>query len=214
MTGAARPGSAARGSAPALPKPAPWSKGRTALAAFRNRVVVKVAPVLARGPGVARVVGRATVHSRAAFLTTAVSGVGPGLGGFALGPVGAAVLLAVAAELQAATAVWAAPAAGFLVALRGRLKMVNVFGEGRVRPRSGGPPGSGPPRTLSFSLRGRGCGSKRNQSEQGAIPASTSSGASNCRGPATAVSDAGFHPTAGSAGGLNAGCGTWCGHPQ
>ena len=106
---------------PAPPKPGVWEKVTAALARWKKGAGRKVAPAVARlalGWGVMRLIGGSTVRSRTATAVTALTGTLAGLVGVAAGPVGSAVLLGLATGVIAATAVWAAPAAQLLVAVR------------------------------------------------------------------------------------------------
>jgi hypothetical protein len=70
------------------------------------------------GWAVAKVTGTATVRSRVAAVVTALAGTAAGLVGFAAGPLGASILLALTAGSVTAAAVWAAPTIRLFVALR------------------------------------------------------------------------------------------------
>ena len=73
---------------------------------------------MALGWAVTRVIAGATAKSRPAAIVTIVTGTTAGLGGYFLGPVGAAVLLGLAAAALAASAAFAAPAVRLLAAFR------------------------------------------------------------------------------------------------
>ncbi len=112
---------------PAPPAPAPrpmgraWIKVKAAIHRLRRWAARAAAPVLAHaalGWAVAKVIGAATVRSRAAAVVTALAGTFAGLIGFAAGPVGASVLLALTAGWVTAIAMWVAPTARLCAALR------------------------------------------------------------------------------------------------
>lgn len=73
---------------------------------------------LALGWAVTRMIAGATARSRPAAVVTAATGTTAGLGGYFLGPVGAAVLLGLAAAAFAASAAFAAPAVRLLATFR------------------------------------------------------------------------------------------------
>src|SRR6266545_4105760 len=106
---------------PARPASRVWTKVKAALGRLRRWAAKTAAPVAAHvllGWAVAKVIGAATVRSRVAALLTALGGAAAGLLGFALGPVGAAVVLGLLSGTVTATAVWAAPTIRLFVALR------------------------------------------------------------------------------------------------
>jgi len=109
--------------APPTPRVRPdrWAKVKAAMAELKTWATKRVAPVAARaalGWAIVRVIGVSTIHSRTAILTTALTGTLTGLAGYALGPIGAAVLLGLSASTFAATAAWAAPTISLLVAIQ------------------------------------------------------------------------------------------------
>ncbi len=94
---------------------------KAALRRLRGWAARTVTPVAGRallGWGIAKLIGGATARSRVAAGVTALTGAAAGLLGFALGPVGAPVLLGLLAGSVAATALWAAPTIRLLVALQ------------------------------------------------------------------------------------------------
>jgi hypothetical protein len=102
-----------------------WTKVKAALGRLRRWAVRVAAPVLTPvlahavlAWSVAKVIGAATVRSRVAALVTALGGTAAGVLGFALGPVGAAVLFGLLSGAATATALWAAPTIQFFIALR------------------------------------------------------------------------------------------------
>jgi hypothetical protein len=110
---------------PLKPTVSAWAKVKAALGRLRRWAVRVAAPVLTPvfahavlAWAVARVIGAATVRSRVAALLTALGGTAAGVLGFALGPVGAAVLLGLLSGSVTATALWAAPTIRLFVALR------------------------------------------------------------------------------------------------
>ncbi len=113
--------------APQVPPPAPrksaagaWARVKSAIGRLRRWAGRAVAPVVAHvilGWAVAKLIGAATVRSRVATVATALCGTAAGLLGFALGPVGAATLLALVTGAATATAAWAAPAIRLFVSL-------------------------------------------------------------------------------------------------
>lgn len=134
---------ALKGFAPAVAQPAPapvppvpptppvkptvsaWTKVKALLGRLRRWAVRVAAPVITPvfahavlAWAVAKVIGAATVRSRVAALVTALGGTAAGVLGFALGPVGAAVLLGLLSGSVTATALWAAPTLRLFVALR------------------------------------------------------------------------------------------------
>lgn len=107
--------------APAAEKPGRWARMKAALGRVRRWLASKAAPVVARltlGWAVTRMIAGATARSRPAAVVTAVTGTTAGVGGYLLGPIGAAVLLGVAAAALAASAAFAAPAVRLLAAFR------------------------------------------------------------------------------------------------
>jgi hypothetical protein len=107
--------------APTVPKPGRWARVKAALGRVRRRLARKAAPALARlalGWAVARLIAGATARSRPAALWTAATGTTAGVGGYLIGPVGAAVLLGLVAAALAASAAFAAPVVGLVTALR------------------------------------------------------------------------------------------------
>ena len=106
---------------PTPPKVGAWTRVKAQLAQLRHWSMRRVAPVVARaamGWAIVRMVGGSTIKSRTAALTTALTGTVAGLAGYALGPVGAAVLLALSAGAITAATVWAGPSVRMLVAFR------------------------------------------------------------------------------------------------
>jgi len=108
---------------PPTPRPRAdrWAKVKLALAELKAWAGQRVAPVAARaalGWAVVRLIGVSAIHSRTAIITSTLTGAVAGTVGFVLGPVGAAVLLALSVGTIAVTAVWAAPAIRLLVAIR------------------------------------------------------------------------------------------------
>lgn len=110
---------------PLKPKVSAWTKVKATLGRLRRWAEQVAAPVLAPvfahavlAWAVAKVIGAATVRSRVAALLTALGGTAAGVLGFALGPVGAAVLLGLLSGSVTATALWAAPTIRLFVALR------------------------------------------------------------------------------------------------
>lgn len=104
---------------PTPTKPSVWVRVRAALSQLKVWAVKKAAPVVARatlGWAIVRVIGVSTIHSRTALVSTMAAGFLTAAGGYALGPVGAAILLGLASSAIAACATWAAPAARFLTA--------------------------------------------------------------------------------------------------
>jgi hypothetical protein len=107
--------------APVAEKPSRWARVKAALGRVRRWLANKAAPVVARlalGWAVTRMIAGATARSRPAAVVTAVTGTTAGVGGYLLGPVGAAVLLGLAAASLAASAAFAAPAVRLLAAFR------------------------------------------------------------------------------------------------
>ena len=106
---------------PAPTKPSVWVRVKATLSQLKMWAVKKAAPVVARatlGWAIVRMIGVSTIHSRTTVLTTTLTGMLTGLAGYALGPVGAAVLLGLSASAMAATAAWASPALSLLIAIR------------------------------------------------------------------------------------------------
>ncbi|VTU01476.1 unnamed protein product [Gemmataceae bacterium] len=113
-------------SPPAAPAPRPrpdrWAAVRALAAEAKAWAVRHAAPVVARaalGWAAVRLVGGATVRSRASLAATVLTAAGAALIGYAAGPFGAAALLGLGSGAAAAVAVWAAPLVGLCVALRG-----------------------------------------------------------------------------------------------
>jgi hypothetical protein len=97
-----------------------WANVKAVVRRLRRWAVRVVGPVIAHaalGWAAAKMVGSATLRSRAAALATALSCAAAGLVGWALGPVGASALLALLTGSVAATAAWAAPTIRLFAAL-------------------------------------------------------------------------------------------------
>ena len=113
---------AAEPAAPTTPAgPGRWARVKAALGRLRRWATKKAAPAVARvtlGWAAARVVAGETARSRPAALATLATGSAAALGGYALGPVGSAVLLGLSAAALTATAVLAAPVVRLVVGLR------------------------------------------------------------------------------------------------
>ena len=107
----------ARLRSPSLPPAARSVHRVTACADAASRAAGPFARA-ALGWALVKLVGGSTVKSRTATLTTALTGAVAGLTGYALVPVGAAILLALSAGAITAATVWASPASGLLVAMR------------------------------------------------------------------------------------------------
>lgn len=108
-----------------MPSPRPrrdrWVKVKAALAELKTWAAKVAAPVVTRaalGWAIVRVIGVSTLHSRMAFFSTLATGLLTATAGYALGPIGAAVLLGLVSSTIAATTIWAAPAVRFMVALQ------------------------------------------------------------------------------------------------
>jgi hypothetical protein len=98
-----------------------WTRVKSILGRLKHWAGARVAPVLARlavGWAVMKLIGGATVRSRAATIATATAGASVGLFGFACGPVASAVLLGLLTGAVTAAGVWAAPAVGLALALQ------------------------------------------------------------------------------------------------
>ena len=101
--------------------PGRWARVKSALGRLRRWASGKAAPAVARvtlGWAAARLVAGETARSRPATLATLATGSAAALGGYALGPVGSAVLLGLSAGALTATAVLAAPVVRLAAGLR------------------------------------------------------------------------------------------------
>jgi hypothetical protein len=106
---------------PATQKPSRWAGVKAVLGRLRRWLAKQAAPVVTRlalGWAVTRTIAGATARSRPAAIVTAVTGTTAGVGGYLLGPLGAAVLLGLAAATLAASAAFAAPAVRLLTAFQ------------------------------------------------------------------------------------------------
>jgi hypothetical protein len=110
---------------PLKPTVSAWTKVKAALGRLRRWAARVAAPVLAPvfahamlAWTVAKVIGAATIRSRVAALLTALGGTAAGLIGFVAGPLGASILLGLAAGSITAIGLWATPIARLLAALQ------------------------------------------------------------------------------------------------
>jgi hypothetical protein len=98
-----------------------WARLKAALAELKTWATKVAAPVVTRaalGWAIVRVIGISTIHSRTALFSTMATGLLTATAGYALGPIGAAVLLGVVSSTIAATTIWAAPAVRFMVTMQ------------------------------------------------------------------------------------------------
>jgi len=104
---------------PAPTKPSVWVRVKVALSQSKTWALKKAATVVARatlGWAIVRLIGISTIHSRTAVVSTLTTGLLTAVAGYALGPIGVAILLGMTSSVIAASAIWSGPAARILVA--------------------------------------------------------------------------------------------------